>query len=151
VNWLQVVVTSSVVASVISFLGNLLVKYFENRLFRRRERRQQLWKQKQEDIRDLEHNAGYLTELLGGYRLNDADALGPREALKRTYHLKCRLRKYPKVLQSARDFINRAGGILELKNDYLSQEQRDEDKDELEEKYKELIQACKDELKSDDF
>ncbi|WP_263792528.1 hypothetical protein [Salinibacter sp.] len=149
-NWWSIVVTSSVVAAAVSGLFNLASRLLENRLSRKRERKQQLWRQKQEDIRDLEYNAGYLTEYLAGYQSVDADSKNLWEALEEIRDLKYRLRKYPRILQAIRDFRNTAGFRLHEGKEYSSVEQKEESVEELEDRYENLVQACKDELRKDE-
>jgi DNA repair ATPase RecN len=137
------------VASIVSGLFGVAYRYLENRLSQKRERRQQLWRQKHEDIRELKYHANHLTEYLTGYESIEADSENLWESLEKIRDLKYRMREYPEILQALRDFRNTAGFRLREGKEYSSPEENKEALDEIENKYYDLIKACNRELEND--
>lgn len=112
---------------------------------RDRERRQELWRDKKEEVQRLERWAGYLVEQLSGHAQNQDSADTLYEAFNEVEAVKHILRRHSELAQAIRDFVNTAGFILEE----AQQEERRELRRELQEKYDILIDLCDNVLNQD--
>jgi hypothetical protein len=134
------VVLGAVVGAAIALITSLTNHW----LGRRREREHVLYGKLIDKFLELEEVTGFITEQLTGYRGFDQYKEDVFMALRTMDAKSGAFRRYRKVNQAIRDFMNSAGGIMSKTSSFPTREERDQAVQELEAHHRSLLQACDD-------